>query len=137
MVATGASKVPMGQGCRILVVDDDPDIREGMELSLQLCGHSVITVANGHEALRCLRTQPPPGVVLLDLMMPDMNGFQLRAHMRADPALAGIPVVFVTGAGVLVEQRASELDGEVLRKPVDLCTLLEVVSRRCTGSTLN
>lgn len=117
----------------ILVVDDDPDIRESLELLLRLHGHPVITAADGEEALVRLRTEGErPCVILLDLMMPRMSGFELHAALNSDPVLADIPVVVITGAGGLVGERAAALDAEeVIRKPFELATLLSVVRRHC------
>jgi CheY-like chemotaxis protein len=118
----------------VLVVDDDADIRESMELALGLRGYAVVTAANGHQALSWLRGgQPRPCLILLDLMMPEMNGFELMAHLLADPMLAAIPVVVITGGGAAVEQRAERLYFDVLRKPVELASLVATVGRFCAG----
>ena len=119
----------------VLVVDDDADLRESIEAALMSYGHGVATAADGGEALAWMMSRQPerPCVVLLDLMMPGMNGFELRSKMAADPALATIPVVVITGAGVLADRRASELRAEVLRKPIELSTLLQTVKRFCKG----
>jgi two-component system, chemotaxis family, chemotaxis protein CheY len=118
----------------VLVVDDDADLRESIEAALMSYGHGVATAADGSEALAWMKTQKNrPCVVLLDLMMPGMNGFELRSKMAADPGLATIPVVVITGAGVLADRRANELRAEVLRKPIELSTLLQTVKRFCKG----
>jgi CheY-like chemotaxis protein len=117
----------------VLVVDDDPDIRESLETVLGIHGHAVTTAADGEEAITILRGQrEQPCVILLDLMMPGMNGFELRAELAADPVFSEIPVVIITGAGVLVDDRGSGLRAEVLRKPFDLKVLLKTVKRFCT-----
>src|SRR5690349_18180782 len=92
---------------------------------------------DGLDALAQLRDEKTrPCVVLLDLMMPNMNGFELRSVMKADPALSPIPVVVMTGAGSLATRRAAELDAEILMKPVDLRDLLSVVERHCRRGPL-
>jgi CheY-like chemotaxis protein len=117
----------------VLVVDDDCDLRETIQVLLQAHGHRVAMAADGVEALAWLgSTGALPCLVLLDLMMPGMSGFDVRSRMRADPVLASVPVVVITGAGVLAEQRAGELAAEVLRKPIELATLLGTVRRFCT-----
>ncbi len=126
------------QGARqrgtVLVVDDDADLRESIEVALLSYGHAVATAADGNEALAWLHEQSrQPCLVLLDLMMPGMNGFELRSQMSADPSLASIPVVVITGAGVLADRRAHELRAEVLRKPIELGTLIDTVRRFCGG----
>jgi CheY-like chemotaxis protein len=116
----------------VLVVDDDPDIRESLETVLGIHGHSVATAADGSEAIRLLREEhSQPCVILLDLMMPGMNGFEFRAELEADPILSEIPVVIITGAGVLADDKAGLLRAEVLRKPFDLKALLTTVKRFC------
>jgi chemosensory pili system protein ChpA (sensor histidine kinase/response regulator) len=116
----------------VLVVDDDADIRETLELTLGMDGHEVVTAADGGQALRWLRSgRRLPCLILLDLMMPGMNGFELMTRLISDPGLAGIPVVVLTGAGVLVERRAEDLYIEVLRKPLELAALLATVRRFC------
>jgi CheY-like chemotaxis protein len=121
-------------GRTVLVVDDDDDLRESIEVVLSARGHRVATAADGHEALAWLRRQPAnPCVVLLDLMMPRMNGFELRARMIADPELAAIPVVIITGAGLLADTNSSSLQTEVLRKPIEPSTLLRTVGKFCAS----
>jgi CheY-like chemotaxis protein len=118
----------------VLVVDDDPDIRESLETVLGIHGHPVATAADGSEAIELLRREPgPPCLILLDLMMPGMNGFEFRAELEADPTYAKIPVIIITGAGVLVDEKAGALRAEVLRKPFDLKALLSTVKRFCPG----
>jgi CheY-like chemotaxis protein len=116
----------------VLVVDDDSDLRETIQVLLQAHGHRVASAADGAEALAWLGAGGTlPCLVLLDLMMPGMSGFDVRSRMRADPVLADVPVVVITGAGMLAEQRAGELQAEVLRKPIELATLLGTVRRFC------
>ena len=118
----------------ILVVDDDADLRDSLEAALVARGHKVAKAADGAEALAWLKSNAKdPCVVLLDLMMPGMNGFELRSRMAADPHLATIPVVVITGAGLLADRRASELRAEVLKKPIELSTQLSTVRRFCTA----
>jgi CheY-like chemotaxis protein len=121
----------MGAGT-VLVVDDDDDLRETVEALLRARGYRVATAASGLEALDWLRARAADTcVVLLDLMMPGMDGFTLRSTMSADPLLSPIPVVVVTGAGVLARQRSAELPADVLYKPLDLTVLLGAVRKHC------
>lgn len=112
----------------VLIVEDDEDIRADLATILQLKGYSVFEAANGSEALAHLRQHPAPNVVLLDLMMPVMNGWELRAAMKGDPELARIPVIIMSGAGR--ESERVEADA-VLFKPFELANLLELVGRYC------
>jgi len=129
--APGKKRV-MGIGSGfVLVVEDDPDMRETLAMMLGRHGYDVATAADGAEALEQLReTSSRPCVVLLDLMMPRMNGFQLREAMLASD-LTSIPVVALTGAGPAVITRAQEMHLEVLRKPISLGDLLRTVGRFC------
>jgi CheY-like chemotaxis protein len=120
-------------GRRVLVVDDDPDLREMMAQLLALEGFDASTAANGRDALDRLDAGPIPQVILLDLMMPVMDGQAFRAEQRADPALASIPVVVVS-AYRDVERYADELAAECLAKPVRLDTLLATARRHCTAA---
>jgi CheY-like chemotaxis protein len=118
----------------VLIVEDDPDMRESMESVLTYAGHSIAAVADGAEALNWLSgNRPQPCVILLDLMMPGMNGFELRSRLRADPVLSAIPVLVLTGAGNLVDRKGAELHAEILRKPVDLKDLLAAIHRHCAA----
>jgi CheY-like chemotaxis protein len=128
--AGGGQKFWMG-GSFVLVVDDDADMRETLGMVLARAGYAVTTAADGAEALQRLReASPRPCVVLLDLMMPRMNGFEVREAMQAS-GLAGVPVVALTGAGPAIINRAEQLSLEVLRKPIPLAELLKTVDRFC------
>ena len=113
----------------ILIVDDDPDIREALVDVLSDSGFAVRAAANGREALAILRSSAPPRVVLLDLMMPVMDGLQFRQEQLADPALRDIPVIVISaGSNVAESARALGVTAS-LRKPLDLDKLLEVIAR--------
>ncbi|WP_437898293.1 response regulator [Sorangium sp. So ce124] len=116
---------------RILVIEDDLDIRSILTQLLMFEGYDVEEAADGAEALELLRRNGPPALILLDLMMPIMDGWQLRAELQRDPALASIPVVIVS-ADVRVEQEASRLRvAGLLKKPLQIEPLLELVHRIC------
>ncbi len=112
----------------VLVVDDDPDICEVMQMILESRGYRVVTAEGGAEALRMLRAGERPCLILLDLMMPGMNGIQLREQQLRDPALAAIPVVMISAGGD-VAAKAAAVGVEGLLKPIDLEVLLETVER--------
>lgn len=109
---------------RVLVVDDELDIREAVTEVLSYEGHEVFTASEGAEALRkCVALQPD--LVLLDLMMPGMNGWEFRLAQLSDPAIAGIPVVVLSALG-----RVSNIDAlAFLPKPFGLDDLLDLVRR--------
>ncbi|HEX8698693.1 MAG TPA: response regulator [Myxococcaceae bacterium] len=113
----------------LLVIDDDHDIRLSLQDVLEVEGYRVITASSGREALEFLRQGLRPELILLDLMMPDVSGWEFRARQRADPALASIPVVVISGQGLSAHDVAElGVDG-YLPKPVDLDTLLSTVER--------
>jgi CheY-like chemotaxis protein len=112
----------------ILIVDDDPDIQGMLEAVVNGAGYPVEVASNGEEALAILNRGQPVSLVLLDLMMPVMNGFQFLAEVAKVPAHAAIPVVAVSGAGpsVLASLPASIA---ILRKPFGVDELLRVIAR--------
>jgi CheY-like chemotaxis protein len=115
----------------VLVVDDDPDIRDTLEMILQRHGHAVVTAGDGRAALEQIRQQPSlPCVILLDLMMPGMNGFQFQAALASDPSSSHVPIVVITGAGAEAEKCAT-FTSQVLRKPFELNKMLSIVKHHC------
>ena len=83
---------------RILVVDDEPDMRFILRKIFEKAGHEVASANHGAEALEYVRGSPPE-LVVTDMMMPVMDGRELIRHLRADPATAQIPILAVTGNG--------------------------------------
>ena len=114
-----------------MIVEDDPDTREMLERFLMLEGFNVRTAANGQLALQALEADGTPCVILLDLMMPVMNGWQFRQAQASDPKLARIPVVVVTAAGSREDIPAIEADAW-LSKPVDFDRLLDTINPLCS-----
>jgi two-component system, chemotaxis family, chemotaxis protein CheY len=116
----------------VLVVDDDDGIREALCELLVDAGHGAVSVPNGQAALDYLRgSDRQPCVILLDLMMPVMDGATFRREQLADPALRDIPVLLLTAAGREAASRISA-DG-ILLKPVSLEDTLSAVARHCGG----
>jgi CheY-like chemotaxis protein len=115
---------------QVLVVDDDRDIRETLRDLLELEGFPVAVARNGAEALERMR-ELRPGLVLLDLFMPVMDGAEVCRRRQADPELGGIPVVVLSAAPDLDERlRTLRVSGH-LEKPVRIESLLETVARYC------
>ncbi len=112
----------------VLVVDDDHDIREAIAAALTLDGYRVSTARNGKFALEQAHAHRPD-LIVLDFMMPVMNGWQFMEAQRGDPELAAIPVVVETA----VPDSQVEGAAVLLGKPFDLDTLLTAVSRLCHG----
>ena len=110
----------------VLIVDDDEDIRDALKDLLEDEGYRVLTADNGRDALETLAGGAAPRVILLDLMMPVMDGWQFRIEQKKDPLLAAIPVVVITAAGDV-----GEMDVDVVPKPIDLERVLGAVARHC------
>jgi CheY-like chemotaxis protein len=116
-----------------MVVDDNPDARVAMRKLLEAAGYDVSCAADGQEALSQLRQDGPPGVILLDLTMPGMDGRQFRQHQLQDPDLADIPVVLVSGEEDLPRAAASLGVSAYFPKPVESYGLLRAVHALCEG----
>jgi CheY-like chemotaxis protein len=111
----------------ILVVDDDEDIRLTLQQILEEEGYPSLIAANGAEALDIIRSEPrQPRLVLLDLMMPVMDGARFQAKMAEDPQLAAVPVVVIS-AGATPHRQAGVHAAGYLSKPVDLRTLMGTI----------
>ena len=115
----------------ILVVDDDADLRETLQLLLDDSGYGVTAVANGQAALDRLKAGDRPSLILLDLMMPEMNGWQFLERAQADAVLDSIPVVIMTARkkGELLPAPSKQ----VLHKPFDSDELLKTIARHAAA----
>ena len=112
----------------VLVVDDDAEIRDLLQEFLEFEGFQVASARNGREAMDALRREPAC-VILLDLMMPVMNGWQFRAAQQNDPNISDIPVVVISAISA---RAAPPIDArEYLQKPLDLDRLIDVVRACC------
>ncbi len=109
----------------VLVVDDDADARRIARMWLEGAGRRVLEAGNGHECLRLAREQAPD-VILMDLDMPHMDGWETARELRADPATAPVPILGLTGIGFpILHTRAVEAGFDrVLTKPVSPTRLL-------------
>jgi CheY-like chemotaxis protein len=112
----------------VLVVDDDADIREIVRMLLEAGGYRVLTACDGLDAWEQLERSEAPALILLDLMMPRMDGEQFLQQLRSTRD-AGIPVVIMSGHGVSEEKAARYAASGCLAKPIDLDDLLDVVQR--------
>jgi CheY-like chemotaxis protein len=115
---------------KILIVDDDLDLQEALADLLQSRGYIVSSADDGAKALQRLRDSDPPCLILLDLMMPVMDGHEFLAHRNADPVLAAIPVVVISAG---CHSRGSVAPGvaDILYKPFEADDLVTVVQRYC------
>jgi CheY-like chemotaxis protein len=113
----------------ILFVDDDPGLQRVMTKFLALEGFTPVVAANGKEALDYLRGGGSARVILLDLRMPVMDGWAFRKEQKADPGIAGIPVIVLSGAE---GDRVPELDAAAsFRKPISFPEIITVVRQLC------
>jgi CheY-like chemotaxis protein len=119
-------------GCSVCVVDDDADIREVLTDVLSIEGYDVVAVGDGESALALLHERPALcRLILLDLMMPHMNGWEFRRLQLQDPAIASIPVVLLTGAGTATKSIDDLHVAATIEKPVELDALLAQVAQYC------
>ena len=123
----------MGQA-KILVVDDDADDLKLISMILGPEGYEVVTASNGAEALKQVENESPD-LVLLDVMMPEMDGFTACSKLKRSSEHAGIPVILLTAVGQHISDSKYPLDGVIrtdaddyLEKPVKPETLLERVA---------
>lgn len=123
-------------GRHVLVVEDDPDVRDAILEMLEDHDYASVPAANGKEALDRLRAgeQEQPCLILLDLMMPVMDGWQFRAEQTQDEMLSRIPVVVVTAHPNARETAEKMGASGFLRKPFTMKALLEMVERYCGRS---
>jgi CheY-like chemotaxis protein len=119
----------------ILLVEDDFVLRSSLATFLHAEGYRVESAANALDALRRLERAPKPSLILLDIMLPYMDGLEFRALQRATPAIADIPVIVITAVGVRPDV-AAELDlRQALFKPLERPKLLHAIRGHCTPST--
>jgi CheY-like chemotaxis protein len=125
-------------GKTVLVVEDSDMEREGLAAVLRRAGYTALTAASGQEALACLRGSPRPDLVLLDMLLPGIDGWDLLQGQKGasgpqrNPALAGIPVLIITGMGIGSPEWAAALGAAgYLHKPLEIASLLDTVRRVC------
>ena len=123
--------MPRARGDMILYVEDDIDTRDVVSLALEEQGYGVLGVANGQTALDYLRSSPPPCLILLDLMVPVMDGWQFMAVRARDPDLMAIPVVIVSAHASIQRQTTPLKAAGYLTKPIDMDLLFETVRKYC------
>lgn len=107
----------------IFLIEDEPDIRESLREVLEMEGYKVSCAPNGFEAMEALRDLPTPELILLDMLMPVMNGKEFREWQLTTPRLKSVPVIVLSA-----DPSQKELEGILhLQKPVDLSELLAAV----------
>jgi two-component system response regulator MprA len=119
-------------GSGTLLVEDDKVVREGLAIILRRAGYAVLPAANGQEALAALRGGLRPDLILLDMLVPVVDGWRFLEQRRREPALAAFPVLVMTGLSVASAEWAAALGAAgFLRKPVEPEGLLREVRRCC------
>jgi DNA-binding response OmpR family regulator len=119
---------------RVLIAEDEPHIVESLTFLLRRAGYDVASVLDGEAALAHLRTQPPH-LMILDLMLPGRNGFEVLKAVKADPALRAVPVLVLTAKGQPQDRRLAEEIGveAFMTKPFSNREIVEAV-RRLAGA---
>lgn len=115
----------------VLLVEDDEDIRQDLAFLLEHQGHRVETAIHGQDALNKLEQLGPPCIIILDLMMPVMDGWQLRAELLRSPAWSSVPVVLLSGIADIQQEARSLQVLDYLTKPINLPRLFEMVRAHC------
>ena len=114
----------------LLVVEDNQVEREGLVALLQNDGYNVSSAPNGREALRCLQADPQPDLLLMDMLMPDQDGWQFLRQLQQKSNLASVPVIIVTGLNSASPEWALSLGAAgLIRKPVDVEQLHKQIDR--------
>ena len=113
----------------ILLVEDDPELRESMVDILEDEGYRVSAANDGVQALAALAAGPRPNIILLDMMMPKMNGAQFSAEQLKNPQWVSIPVVLLTAHVMSDPERENLRADAFIKKPFEIPTLLDVIIR--------
>jgi CheY-like chemotaxis protein len=121
----------MKQAETIMVVEDDPDLRADLAELFRDEGYDVVTAREGGEALRWMQSALRPGLIVLDLLMTPMTGWEFRSRQLEDPVLASVPVIILSGVSD-VPRHAARLDvSDYFGKPIEVDRLLQTVQRHC------
>lgn len=118
-------------GADVVIADDDAAIRDMLGQYLDEAGYRVATATNGAELLAHIQRETPPRLILLDLAMPGVDGWQYLHRRELDPQLASIPVVLISGYGDIARQAVASRNIECFSKPLNLKDLLASVRRHC------
>jgi CheY-like chemotaxis protein len=126
---------PPGAAAKVLLVDDDFAILDGVSEFLEGEGFAVVAASNGLEALNRLRLGLRVDVIVLDVMMPMMDGWDFRAEQLADPSLRDIPVVVISACGFAPDTLRHQFKADdVLAKPLDLAGFIGALKGVCGGN---
>ena len=127
---------PPGRAAKVLLVDDDFGILDGLSDFLETEGFAVVPASNGFDALNQLRSGLRVNVIVLDVMMPMMDGWDFRAEQLADPSLRDIPVVVISASGYTRDTLQRQFYArDVLPKPLELEAFLRALKLICRSDT--
>ncbi len=125
---------PDGNRAKVLLVDDDFALLDGLSEFLESEGYGVVVASNGIDALNQLRSSLRVDAIVLDVMMPAMDGWDFRAEQLADPSLCNIPVVVISACGFARDTLQHQFKAkEVMSKPLDLAGFLRALQNACGG----
>ncbi|HJS43206.1 MAG TPA: response regulator [Gemmatimonadales bacterium] len=127
--ASAVSERDAAKRCLVAIIEDDTEFRNMLRELLEEEQYRVVAVSNGAEALETLRGNTVPNVILLDVSMPVMDGFDFLRIRNDDPRLAQVPVVLVTNAKP--HERPTVGVNDVVRKPIDIDEILFAIKRYC------
>lgn len=114
----------------LLIVEDNTIAREGMGVVLRQAGYRASLVADGEEARDFLERNPPPDLILLDMLLPGRDGWSFLEDLKHEAALASVPIIIVTGLAIASPEWAKSLGASgLIRKPVDVPALLAEIGR--------
>jgi CheY-like chemotaxis protein len=123
-------ELSMASKKNLLIVEDNPIEREGLAAVLRAEGYGVISAANGKEALDRLQGTLTPDIVLLDMLMSEVDGWQLLKLLKQRPEIMSLPVIIVTGLDIATPEWARSLGAAgLVRKPIDLEQLKDALAR--------
>ncbi len=128
---SGERRRPMATNETVLLVDDDAEVREQLAFLLGRRGHRVLTAKHGLDAIEVLRKTGPPCLMILDLMMPVMDGWTLRRELLREAVWADIPVVLLSGVADIDDEAKELCAVDYLEKPIDLERLYRIVADFC------
>lgn len=118
----------------ILIVEDDKEIRETITEVLEIEGYKVYAAGNGQEGIDILRNcETPPGLIILDLMMPVMDGYGFRDMQNRDEMMAAVPTVLLSADSNLVDKARQLGVKNFIKKPVEIAELTSMANRFCAN----
>ena len=116
---------------RVMIVDDDPDIRLSVKQILENSGYKVYSFENGRECMRALNeSKKRPSLIILDIMMPEMSGWEIHRQLDSNPNLCEIPIVFLTGrTNETAKEMYNRYGTEYIKKPFNIKDFKDCINR--------